>query len=425
MAWDFSTEPEFEGRLEWMRRLVTEEILPLETLTLDFESYHELTAPLRDQVRAQGLWAAFLGPELGGAGFGQVKLALMHEILGASELAPPVFGSQAPDSGNIELIAIAGTEHQRRRWLDPLLAGKIFSAFAMTEQGTGSDPTQLRTRAQRDGDGWVLDGTKWYVSAADRAHVHIVMAVTDPESDPRTRASLFLVPADSAGITMRPIGSMDEPQPGGSPIHGQAEVSYTGVRVGADALLGEGGDAFALAQRRLGPGRIHHCMRWVGVCRRAFDALCERAVSCSVHGGRLADKQMIQEWIAESAAAIEAFRLLTLHAAWTIDAHGTAAARTEIAMIKYAGAPVMGEVLDRAIQIHGSLGYSTDLPFESMYRWARASRIYDGPDEVHKVTVARRVLRQYEPRPVPSEHVPTRREAALRQWGERLDAVVG
>ncbi|MCW3011476.1 MAG: (R)-benzylsuccinyl-CoA dehydrogenase [Solirubrobacterales bacterium] len=417
MPWDFSADPEFEREIEWMTAFVKEEILPLETLDLDFAAYHRLTAPLRQEVKDRGLWAAFLGPELGGAGFGQVKLALMHEVLGATELAPPVFGSQAPDSGNIELLALAGTPAQRERWLAPLLAGEAFSAFSMTEQGTGSDPTQFTTSAVRDGDDWVITGRKYYVSATSRADVHVVMAVTDPDADRRKRATLFLVPSDTPGIELRPIGSMNDPVPGCSPIHSQSEVLYDGVRIAGEAILGGRGGAFALAQRRLGPGRIHHCMRWVGVCRRAFDALCERAVSVSVHGGPLADKQMVQTWIAESAAAIEAFRLLTLQAAWKVDTQGVKASLTDIAMIKYAGAPVMHDVIDRAIQIHGSLGYSTDLPLEGMYRWARASRIYDGPDEVHKVTVAKRIMRGYEATDVPTEHIPTRRAAALARSG--------
>lgn len=413
MSWDFSTDPAFEGELAWMTTFVREEVIPLEVRDLDFAAYHRIAAPLRQAVKDRGLWAAFLGPELGGAGFGQVKLALMHEVLGATELAPPIFGSQAPDSGNIELLALAASPAQRERWLEPLLAGEAFSAFSMSEQGTGSDPTQFTTCAVPDGDGWRISGRKFYVSATSRADVHVVMAVTDPEADRRDRASLFLVPSDTPGIEVRPIGSMNDPEAGSSPIHSQAEVTYHDVRVPAEAMLGDRGGAFALAQRRLGPGRIHHCMRWVGVCKRAFDALCERAVSVSVHGGRLADKQLVQAWVADSAAAIEAFRLLTLRAAWRIDTHGVEAAMTDIAMIKYAGAPVMHDVIDRAIQIHGSLGYSTDMPLEAMYRWARAARFYDGPDEVHKVSVARRILRGYEPTDVPTEHVPTRRAAAL------------
>jgi acyl-CoA dehydrogenase len=205
------------------------------------------------------------------------------------------------------------------------------------------------------------------------------------------------------------------------PVWSHDEVFFDEVRVPEENLLGGRGEGFALAQHRLGPGRIHHCMRWVGVCRRAFDMLCERAVSVDVHGGPLADKQTVQNWVADSAAGIEAARLMTLKAASTIDRHGAKAARTEIAMIKYYGATVLHDVLDRALQVHGSLGYSTDMPLEQMYRWARASRIYDGPDEVHRVCVARRILREYTPTLPPTEHVPTRREAARSRFAERFD----
>ncbi|HEX5195301.1 MAG TPA: acyl-CoA dehydrogenase family protein [Solirubrobacteraceae bacterium] len=420
IAWDFETEPEFERQLEWMREFVRDKIYPLETLELDHATFRRIAAPLRDQVKERGLWAAHLGPELGGQGFGQVKLGLMHEILGACEFAPPVFGNQAPDSGNAELLAIAATPEQRERWLEPLLDGRLLSAFSMTEQGTGSDPTQFQTTARLDGDEWVINGRKWFISNADRSDFHLVMAVTDPDADRPRRASMIIVPSDTPGIDLRAIGSMNDPYPVPS-MHTQAEVSYVDVRVGRENLLGARGQAFALAQRRLGPGRIHHCMRWVGVCRRAFDALCERAVSRSTHGSSLSDRQTVQNWVADSAAAIESARLLTLYAAWKIDRLGVDAARTEIAMIKYHGAPVMHDVIDRAIQIYGSLGYSTDLPLEHLYRWARAARIYDGPDEVHRTTVARRILRRYEPRDVPSEHIPTRRAAALQQYGRLLD----
>jgi acyl-CoA dehydrogenase len=426
MAWDFSTEPEFQQKLDWIRQFVREEIFPLETLSLDWRDYRRVIVPLSEKVKAEGLWAAHLGPELGGPGYGQVKLGLIHELLGASDLAPPVFGNGAPDSGNSELIAIAGTPEQRERWMKPLLDGRMYSAFSMTEQGTGSDPRQFATTALRDGEGWIIDGTKWCVGNATRSDFHIVMARTDlaTDADPYRTMSLFIVPAGAQGIQMRDIGLMHDPHSEG-PVHSHSEVVYDGVRVDGDMLLGDEGDAFALAQKRLGPGRIHHCMRWIGVCRRAFDAMCERAVSKSVHGSRLADKGVVQEWIADSKASIEALRLLTLQAAWTIDERGASNARTEIAMIKYWGAPIMHEVLDKAIQIHGSMGYSTDLPLEQMYRWSRAARLYDGPDEVHRVTVARRVLREYEPHDLPTEHVPTRREAAIAHFGPLLDGVVG
>ncbi|MGH3761906.1 acyl-CoA dehydrogenase family protein [Actinophytocola sp.] len=417
MAYDFDVDPRYGKKLAWAREFVRDEIYPLEVLGLDHHSFRRLAKPLQDEVKRNNLWAAHLGPEHGGQGLGQVELALLHEVLGASDLAPHVFGCQAPDSGNAELIAIAGTPEQKRRWLTPLLAGDIDSAFSMTEQGTGSDPKQFTSRAVRDGDGYVINAHKWFVGNGSRSDFHILMAVTDPDAHPYEGMSMFIVPTDTPGIRMRGIATMSDTNLD-DPLYVHDEVWYDDVRVPAENLLGAEGQAFVLAQKRLGPGRIHHCMRWVGVCRRAFDMLCERAVSKSVHGGSLADKQMVQQWVAESAARIEAARLLTMKAAWTIDRHGASAARTEIAMIKYHGAAVMHDVLDKAIQLHGSLGYSGDMPLEQMYRWSRAGRLYDGPDEVHKVTVARRILREYEPVEVPTEHIPTRRAAAVARYGE-------
>lgn len=421
MGWDFSTDPEFEDKLAWARELVRDEIYPLEVLDLDHTGFRRTAAPLQDKVKAQGLWAAHLHPDLGGQGYGQVKLGLLHEVLGTSELAPFVFGCQAPDSGNAELIALAGTDEQRERWMRPLLDGHLLSAFSMTEQGTGSDPRQFTTSARLEDGQWVIDGRKWFVGNATRSDFHIVMAVTEPDADPHHRMSMIIVPTTVPGIETREIGLMNDPNHD-MPVWSHAEVGYQDVRVPEENLLGGRGQAFALAQKRLGPGRIHHCMRWIGVCRRAFDMLCERAVSIDVHGGVLAEKQTVQNWVADSAASIEAARLLTLKAAWTIDQVGASAARTEIAMIKYFGAAVLHDVLDRAIQVHGSLGFSTDMPLEQMYRWARAARIYDGPDEVHRVTVARRLLKGYDPALPPTEHVPTRRAAALARFTERFDA---
>jgi acyl-CoA dehydrogenase len=422
MSWDFSTDPEFEEKLAWMREFVREEIYPLETLHLDWRDFRRVAQPLMQQVKDQGLWAAHLEPELGGQGYGQVKLGLMHEILGGSELAPPIFGNQAPDSGNSELIALAGTPEQKERWMFPLLDGRLYSAFSMTEQGTGSDPRQFTTTAVRDGDEWVVNGTKWLVGNAERSDFHIVMCRTDTSegADPYKTMSMIIVPADTPGIEMRTLGLMHDTHAEGS-LHSHSEVHYRDVRVPAENLLGDEGGAFVLAQKRLGPGRIHHCMRWIGVCRRAFDMMCERAVSKSVHGSLLSEKQTIQNWVADCAANIEAARLLTLKAAWKMDQEGASAARTEIAMIKYHGAAVMHDVLDKAIQVHGSLGFTTDMPLEEMYRWSRAARFYDGPDEVHRVTVARRILKNYEPHEIPSEHIPTRREAAIARYGELLD----
>ena len=429
MAWDFSTDPEFAGQLDWMRTFVREEIWPLETLAgeLSQAQLDRIYAPLQEQVKARGLWAAHLDPELGGQGFGQVKLGLMHEILGSSPFAPNAFGNQAPDSGNSEILALAGTPEQKDRWLHPLLAGDLKSAFSMTEpDSAGSDPTTLKTRAVRDGDGWVIDGHKWFSSNASIADFLIVMAVTDPEARPHQRASMFIVPVDTPGVNIvRDVPTMEHPQEEFGKLGGHAEIRYEGVRVGPDALLGEVGAGFLIAQHRLGPGRIHHCMRWLGVSRRAFDMLCERATYRYSGGSVLAEKQTVQNWIADSAAQMQAARLMTLHAAWVMDTQGASAARTDISLIKFFGAGVLHDVVDRALQIHGSLGYSTDLPLEAMYRYARAARFYDGPDEVHRQSVARQILRGYAPPPGerPTELVPARRDAARRKFADVLEAV--
>jgi acyl-CoA dehydrogenase len=429
MAWDFSTEPEFQAQLDWMRDFVRDEIWPLETVIeeLSQADLDAIYAPLQAEVKRRGLWAAHLPPELGGQGFGQVKLGLMHEILGTSPFGPNAFGCQAPDSGNSEILALAGSPEQKERWLYPLLAGDLKSAFSMTEPDTaGADPTQLRTRAVRDGDGWVISGHKWFSSNGSIADFLIVMAVTDPEARAHQRASMFIVPADTPGVNiLRDVATMEHPQESFGKLGGHAEIVYDDVRVPGDALLGGEGEGFLIAQHRLGPGRIHHCMRWLGVSRRAFDMLCERSLYRYAHGSVLADKQTIQNWIADSAAQMQAARLMTLHAAWVMDTQGAAAARKEISLIKFYGAQVLHDVIDRALQAHGSLGYSTDLPLEAMYRFARGARFYDGPDEVHRQSVARLILRGYEPPAdgVPSEHVPTRRAAAREKFARLLDAV--
>jgi acyl-CoA dehydrogenase len=429
MAWDFSTEPEFQAQLDWMRDFVRSEIWPIETVfeELGQDGFMRAMAPLQEQVRERGLWAAHLPPELGGQGFGQVKLGLMHEILGSSPFAPVAFGNQAPDSGNSEVLALAGTDDQKEQWLHPLLAGDLRSAFSMTEPDTaGSDPTLLRTSAVEDGDSWVINGHKWFSTNASVADFLIVMAVTDPDAHKYQRASMFIVPVDTPGVTIvRDVATMEHPYERYGAYGGHAEILYEDVRVPADALLGARGAGFLIAQQRLGPGRIHHCMRWLGVSKRAFDMLCERALSRYAHGSLLADKQTVQNWIADSAAEMHAARLMTLHAAWKMDAEGASAARQEIALIKFYGAKVLHDVVDRALQAHGSLGYSTDLPLEQMYRFARAARLYDGPDEVHRQSVARQILRGYEApeNGVPSEHVPTRREAARARFADLLEAV--
>ncbi|MDQ3757411.1 MAG: acyl-CoA dehydrogenase family protein [Actinomycetota bacterium] len=426
MAWDFETEPEFEAKLQWMREFVREEVFPLETLDLDHDTFVNVVRPLQEEVKRQGLWAAHLDPELGGMGFGQVKLGLMHEILGQSIYAPFVFGNNAPDSGNAEIIAhgmkSSGREEHRTKWLEPLLEGKIRSAFSMTEPGAGADPTLIKTSAVRDGDEWVINGHKWFTTNGSIADILVVMAVTNPDVHPYQGISQIIVPTDTPGVDIvRDVPTMEHPEPHFGVYGGHSEILYTDVRVPYENLVGNEGEGFVLAQKRLGPGRIHHCMRWLGQSKRAFDMLCERSVSRYLHGSTLAEKQTVQNWVADSMAEMTAARLMTLYAAWKMDKDGAPAARTEIAMIKYFGAQVLYNVIDRAIQAHGALGFSTDLPLESMYRMARAARIYDGPDEVHRVTVARAALKQYQPVDTPTEHVPTRRAAATEKFAHLLD----
>jgi acyl-CoA dehydrogenase len=437
MAWDFSTEPEFEAKLDWMRTFVREEIIPLETLADRWREpggrqvFAEITAPMKDEVKRQGLWAAHLPPDMGGLGFGQVKLGLMHEILGQCAYAPSIFGNNAPDSGNAELIAVGGSEEQKAKWMQPLLNGDMRSCFSMTEPGAGADPTLLTTQAVLDGEEWVINGHKWFSSNASVSDFLIVMCKTnlDQDANPYRSYSMIIVPTGTPGVNiLRDVPTMGEPDHRTGEPGGHAEIIYDNVRVPKDNIVGNPGDGFALAQQRLGPGRIHHAMRWLGQSKRAFDMLCERALSRYVHGSILAEKQMIQDWVAESYAEMQAARLLTLHAAWTMDELHAAGkhysdARVEIGVIKFWGAKVLYNVIDRAIQVHGSLGYTTDLPLESMYRAARAARIYDGPDEVHKVTVARQMLKRYRAVEVPTEHVPTRRKAAEEKFAEQLDAL--
>ena len=431
MAWDFETEPEFQEQLDWTRAFLDEHILPLETIELEVtdEQWKALTAPLKKKVKDRGLWACHLDPELGGQGYGQVKLGLMHEILGRSSIAPAIFGNNAPDSGNAELLAIGGNEEQKKRWMEPLLAGELRSGFSMTEPDTaGSDPTLLATAAVRDGDTWVINGHKWFTSGGSGADFLIAMVVTNPDVHPYQGSSMIVVPTDTPGLEIvRDVPNMHHPYPGQFARHpmGHSEVIYRDVRVPAENLIGNPGDGFVLAQKRLGPGRIHHAMRWIGQSQRALDMMCERALSRFAHGSLLADKQMVQDFIAETRIDIASARLLCLHAAWHMDKHGSSASRTEIAMIKVYGTKMLFNAIDRSIQVHGALGYSADMPLEEMYRNARASRLVDGADEVHKVSIARRTLKEYAAVDGhPTEHIPTRRAAALERFADLLDIEV-
>ncbi len=375
-------------------------------------------------MKERGLWACHLGPELGGLGFGQLKLALMNEILGRSQWAPSVFGCQAPDSGNAEILAHYGTREQKDRFLQPLLDGEIVSAYSMTEPHAGSDPKMFRTRAVRDGNQWVIDGEKWFTSNARHASFLIVMAVTNPDVSPYEGMSMFLVPIETPGVEIvRNVGLAGEPPGEG----GHAYIRYSGARVPAENLLGEEGSAFVIAQTRLGGGRIHHAMRSVGQCRRAFDMMCERVLSRETQGTLLADKQAVQGYVADSWVELLQFRLLVLHTAWLIDRGETSRARTQIAAVKVATARVVHDIVWRAMHVHGALGVSNEMPLGRMWMMAPVMGIVDGPTEVHRVTIAKRVLRDYKPADglFPSAHLPARREAARAKFAEILEREVG
>jgi acyl-CoA dehydrogenase len=423
---DFSVDPDFQERLDWARDFVKSEVLPLETLELTEAQWRAATDPLKQQVRERGLWAPHLPPELGGGGWDLVRQGLLYEVIGASDFAQIIFGNQAPDSGNAVLLAEGASEAQKDRWLKPLLAGEVRSAFSMTEPHTaGSDPTLLASAARVEGDEWVIDGLKWFTSSGMIADFYIVMVRTEPEAPPHRAFSMILVPAGTPGlIPVREIAAMSDPDGEiRAGHHSHAEVRYDGVRVPLENLIGERGQGFALAQTRLGPARTHRCMEWVAKARRAFEMMCERAVSREAFGGPLADKQSVQNWVADVASEIESARLMTLYTAWKIQQEGAKAARSEIAMIKFMTPRTLFNAVDRAIQVHGSLGYSCDMPLEKMYRDARYGPIVDGPDEVQRRTVARSILRRYEPTEVPSEHIPTRRAAAEEKFASVLGAV--
>ncbi|HEX7083064.1 MAG TPA: acyl-CoA dehydrogenase family protein [Gaiellaceae bacterium] len=381
------------ARLAQVARFMAERVLANETaLDREDDAADALVAELRDEVRALGLWAPHVPPEAGGTGTGFLDYALLNEHIGRSVWGQLVFGCQAPDAGNAEILHLFGTPEQRERWLGPLVAGEIRSFFSMTEpEVPGSDPTTLRTRAVRDGDDWVIDGHKWFSSGAEGAAFGIVMAVTDPDAAPHRRATQIVVPADTPGLeVVRPIPVLGHTGHGWST---HCEVRYTGVRVPVANTLGEPGDGFLIAQKRLGPGRIHHVMRWLGQMQRAFELLCRRALEREAFGGPLADKQTVQNWIADSAAEIHACRLMTLDAAHKIDAGEEA--RVEISAIKFYAARVLQDVIDRAIQVHGALGLTDGTPLARMALQARGGRIYDGPDEVHRMVVARRILKAF------------------------------
>jgi acyl-CoA dehydrogenase len=418
MAWDFSTDPDYQAKLDWAAEFVRDKVEPLDLLW-PHDVYKPMTTqqraiidPLKKEVREQRLWACHLGPELGGEGYGQLKLALLNEVLGRSSWAPRVFGTQAPDTGNAEILAHYGTPEQKARYLEPLLEGDIVSCFSMTEPQAGADPGEFTTRAVRDGDHWMITGEKFFSSNARWAEFLIVMAVTSPDAGVRHRMSMFLVPADTPGVEIvRNSALFGDPEGEGS----HALISYRDVRVPAEAMLGAEGDAFGVAQTRLGGGRVHHAMRTVGLAQQALDMMAERALSRRTKGSVLADKQAVQIHLAESYLQVKQFRLLVLNTAWRIEQYNDyQRVRQDIAAIKVLTPKVLHDVAQRAVQVHGALGVTDELPLMSMMLTAQVLGLADGPTEVHQVTVARQLLRGYQAAEGmwPTAHIPTRRDAA-------------
>ena len=431
MGWDFETDPEYREKLDWADRFVREEVEPLDLLfphqqfvPLD-DAKRKIIDPLKDEVRRHGLWATHLGPELGGQGYGQLKLALLNEILGRSQWASLVFGTQAPDTGNAEIIAHYGTPEQKATYLEPLLNGEVFSCYSMTEPHAGADPTLFKTRAVRDGDEWVINGWKYFSSNAKTASFLIVMAVTNPEISPYKGMSMFLVPTDTPGVNLvRNVGLYGERLNEG--FH--ALIHYDDVRVPSEALLGGEGQAFVIAQTRLGGGRIHHAMRTIGMATKALDMMCERALSREVAGGLLGEKQFVQGYIADSYAQLLQFRLMVLYTAWEIDRYNDyKRVRKDIAAVKVVMPTVLHDIAWRSMQVHGALGTTNEVPLFSMIHAASVMGIADGPTEVHKATVARQVLREHEPTEGmwPTEWIPGKLDAAKEKYAQFLELEVG
>lgn len=394
---DFSDPPKVKTIRGILREFMQKEVYPLEP-RLRREGFKALVSVLeekRQRARQTGLWAAHVPEKFGGAGLSLGEFAHMSEELGKSPIGHYLFNCQAPDVGNMEILMEYGTPEQQQKFLAPLVRGEIRSCFSMTEpEFAGSNPVWMGTTAKKDGGEWVIRGHKWFASAADGAAFAICMAVTNPEADPYQRASMIIVPTGTPGFELIGNISVMGSRGGGWASHG--ELSYQGARVPLSNLLGGEGQGFVIAQQRLGPGRIHHCMRWIGICERAFEIMCRHAATRELAPGKpLGAKQMVQQWIAESRAEIHAARLMVLHAAWKIEREGSYAAREEISLIKFTVARTMQRVLDRAIQALGALGMTDDTPLAYWWSHERASRIYDGADEVHLSVVARRILRDH------------------------------
>ncbi len=396
---DFGISDKMKTILAMIDDFVNRELIPLEHeyLTAEFRDMVPALREKRNMVKQMELWGPQIPKDLGGMGLTLVEHGLVSESLGRSPLGHYVFGCQAPDAGNIEILHLHGTKEQKEQYLKPLAAGDIRSCFSMTEVDMpGSNPVMLETTAVKDGTDYVINGHKWYTSSADGSKFAIVMAVTNPDAPAYQQASMIIVPTDAPGYNLvRNIPVMGH---SGSDYASHGEILYQNCRVPRKNLLGKEGMGFVIAQDRLGPGRIHHCMRWIGICNRSFDLMCRRAAERKItaDGKTLASRQIIQSWVSESAAEIQAARLMTLNAAWRIDNLGAKEARDDIALIKFVVANTMQRVIDRALQVHGGLGMTDDTILAYFFRHERAARIYDGADEVHKSSFAKRYLRKYE-----------------------------
>jgi acyl-CoA dehydrogenase len=396
---DFEHSERTRILLDQVTRFIKEHCDPAERIAAEQveasgDPHHEpeIVEELKKKARAIGLWNLFLPDTEWGAGLTNLEYAPLCEAMGRNFIAPRVFNCAAPDTGNAEILAQFGTPEQKETYLKPLLEGKIRSCFSMTEpEVSGADPTGLQTLAKRDGDEYVINGHKWFTSGAVGARFAIVMLVTNPEAPPHQRASMILVPTDTPGFRLARAVSVMGHAGGG----GHCEIYYEDCRVPATNLLGEDGSGFAIAQARLGPGRIHHCMRAIGGAQRAYEIMVNYAAHRRSFGSTLGEKQFVQDFIANSKMEIDQARLLTLYAAWKMDTVGKREARQEIAMIKVVAVNMFMNVLDRAIQVLGALGVSDDTPLAAMWRNGRTLRLADGPDEVHKMVIARRELRQY------------------------------
>ena len=395
---DLFSSKKLSDFLPKVKTILEDHLLPLEEdyLAQPFSKVAPKLAAIRSLVKSQGLWNPHLSIDHGGLGFNLVEFGQISELLGRSPYGHYCFNCNAPDIGNQELLFGYASAHIKEHYLAPLVAGEIRSCFAMTEpEFAGSNPVNMGTTAKREGDYYVIDGHKWFTTSADGAAFTIVMAVTNPEAENKyERASMILVPTDTEGYTLeRNISIMGEPN---DTYFSHAEIRFTDCKVPVSNLIGKEGQGFLLAQERLGPGRIHHCMRWIGICERAFDMMCERAATRELGSGKkLGEQQTIQNWIAECRAEINASRYMVLHTADKIDKLGVKQARVDIATIKFYVANVLMSVLDKAIQVHGALGITDDTILSFYYRHERGARIYDGPDEVHKSTLSRQILKQY------------------------------